>query len=109
MGEIPAEMLPRSVVIEQWAGVDGNGVDRYAAAVTVPAYIEHKRRLVRDRTTGDLVPSASQIWINILAPIPKIDSRITTHLGEVVDIIDIAVFEFGDDSPTPDHVEIICK
>lgn len=109
MGEIPAELLPRTVTYERWLGVDGNGTDRYAAGVEVPAYIEHKRTLVRDRTTGDVVPSSSRIWVNNVDPPLTVDTRVTTHLGEVVDIIDVAVFDFGDDSPTPDHTEIICK
>jgi hypothetical protein len=99
-------MLPQEITVANKAGTNGRGEDIYADPVTLPAYVEHRHKLVRDRTTGDQRASGTTVWFNIPTVVPTTDSLVTLPSGALADIIDVAIFDFDD--RTPNHIEIFC-
>lgn len=108
MSEIPEWLLVHEITLEDHLGVNGRGEDVYAEPVTLPAFVEPGRRLVRDRTTGDMVESTSVVYIAPRSPVPSPDARITLMDGTTPDIMDVRNRD-GGGLPTPDHIEIVCR
>ncbi len=110
MPRLRAKHLPHTVKIERFQGDTAEG-ESWAAAVTVPAYVEQKARLVVDRrspspTAGQEITSTTRVFL-----LPNADcvprSRVTVWAGTGrARTSEVVGSSFYDYLGTPNHVEL---
>lgn len=101
MGSVPVVLLRHTVQIEPFEG-EGPFGPEYGAQVTERAFIDDKRKLVRD-AEGVEVVSETTVYMRLNATCPA-GSRVTVN-GRVTYAI-TASRRDGGGLPTPDHLEV---
>ncbi|GGS88492.1 hypothetical protein ACFFV7_50960 [Nonomuraea spiralis] len=101
MGELPAWLLRHQVLVEPFEG-EGPFGPEYGEQVTESAFVDDKRRLVRDAEGAEVV-SETTVYMRLDATCPT-GSRVTVN-GRVTYAI-TASRRDGGGLPTPDHLEV---
>ncbi|MFD1940535.1 hypothetical protein ACFSKW_54680 [Nonomuraea mangrovi] len=101
MGSIPAFLLRHTVEIEPFEG-EGPFGPEFGTAVTERAFVDEKRRLVRDAEGAEVV-SETTVYMRLAATCPA-GSRVTVN-GRTSYVI-TASRRDGGGLPTPDHLEV---
>lgn len=104
MGDLPAFLLRHSVVIEPFEG-EGPFGPEYGDQVTEQAFVDDKRRLVRDAAGAEVV-SETTVYMRLAADCPT-GSRVTVN-GRTTYAISASRRD-GGGLPTPDHLEVALK
>lgn len=99
-----ARFFVHTVTVETWLGTNGYGADTFASPVTVPCFVEGKRRLVRNSTGAEVI-SETTLYTNptsgaLFAP----DSRVTVN-SVTTRVIVTATLTSGS-LGLPDHVVV---
>jgi len=81
------EWFNQTVTIEPFAGVNVYGEPQYGAAVQYSAFVQHRTRLVRDRT-GQGIISTAQVYLDGSVNV-GIQDRITLPDGSQPTILSI--------------------
>jgi hypothetical protein len=102
--DIPASLLVHSVTIEPYTGTNSMGEPVYSTGVTVAAFVDDKRQLVR-AATGEEVTSEATVIVARGAVCP-VESRITLPSGRTARVIK-AMDRDGGTLPVPSHLEIL--
>ncbi|MGW4469669.1 hypothetical protein ACWENQ_08350 [Nonomuraea sp. NPDC004354] len=101
MGSIPAYLLRHQVLVEPLIG-EGPYGPQFGTATTERAFIDEKRRLVRDAQGAEVV-SETTVYMRLDATCPA-GSRVTVN-GRTSYVI-TASRRDGGGLPTPDHLEV---
>lgn len=101
MGELPAFLLRHTVQIEPFEG-DGPYGPEYGEQVTERAFVDEKRKLVRDAEGAEVV-SETTVYMRLAATCPA-GSRVTVD-GRTTYAIASSRRD-GGGLPTPDHLEV---
>ncbi|MFE3449627.1 hypothetical protein ACFXJ8_11895 [Nonomuraea sp. NPDC059194] len=101
MGNLPAWLLRHTVIVEPFEG-EGPFGPEFGDQVTERAFIDEKRRLVRD-AEGVEVVSETTVYMRLAATCPA-GSRMIVN-GRLTYVI-TASRRDGGGLPTPDHLEV---
>lgn len=107
MAAVPDFLLGHRVTIEPYEGEGAYGPTFGTAVTNVPAFVEDRRRLVRDRN-GDEVVSETTVIVKPTVTCPA-ESRVTVWPGtsrQRTARVVVASRHDGGGLPTPDHLEI---
>lgn len=108
MGRLPLSLLRRigqQITIEAYEGVTASGVEQYATAVTVWAFVTRAARL--DRGNLDLATAEGRDVSTAILPwgtVAPRGSRVT--VGGVALLVVESIAHDGGRSPAPSHVEL---
>lgn len=105
--EIAREFLPDLpyVVVEALVGQGPYG-PVYAVPVSVPAVVDQKRRLVRDRHGAEVV-SETTVFLARTVACP-VGSRITISEDHLTTVLAVAVRDAAGNPEVPEHIEAAC-
>lgn len=104
---LPDLLLRHQVTVEPYAGAGATG-DVFGPAVTVAAFVDRKRRLVRaDDGTETVSETRVLCQLDALTEVPA-RSRVTLPTGETSKVI-TARRNDGGGLPTPDHWELVLE
>jgi hypothetical protein len=101
MGGIPAWLLRHQVIVEPFES-NGPFGPEYGEQVVERAFIDEKRKLVRDAEGAEVI-SETTVYMRIDATCPA-ESRVTVN-GRTTIVI-TASRRDGGGLPTPDHLEV---
>jgi hypothetical protein len=101
MSSLPVFLLRHTVTVEPYEG-EGPFGPTYGAPVTVRAFVDDKRRLVRS-PTGDEVTSETTFYAPLDTVCP-VHSRVTVNGRQTVALASSR--RDGGGLPTPDHLEV---
>lgn len=103
MGALPGWLLRHEVTIQALTGADGYGVETYADAVPVSAFVDNVTNRVRG-PGGDEVASPATVYVQRDTVAPP-GSLVTLPDGRVATVI-TSKDRHGGGLPTPDHLEL---
>lgn len=101
MGSLPAWLLRHEVLVEPFEGTGPFG-PQYGDQVTERAFVDEKRRLVRDAQGAEVV-SETTVYMRLDAVCPA-ESRVTVN--DRTTYVITASRRDGGGLPTPDHLEV---
>jgi hypothetical protein len=101
--DIPPMLTPHAVAIEAYQGSGAYG-PRYATPVNSRAYVEDKRRLVRDPSGAQVVSETTVVLPLSAGDVPP-QSRLTVN-GRVRTVITTNRFEHP---AAPSHLEVMLQ
>lgn len=102
--DIPASLLVHQVTIEPYTGTNSFGEPQYGAGVTVAAFVDDKRQLVRAATGEEVLSEATVITAR--SAVCPVESRVTLPSGRTARAIK-AMDRDGGSLPVPSHLEIL--
>jgi hypothetical protein len=104
--DIPYVLTPHTVTFEPYLGAGAYG-PRYGPAVTSRAYVEHRRRLVRD-PAGARVTSETTVYLPLAAGDVPPQSRFTALAGDARTRTVITTSRF-EHPQAPSHLEVMLQ
>lgn len=104
MSEIPGWLLRHTITVRTRLGSGGRG-DVFGDPVDLPAFVDDKRSLVRDATTGEQIVASATVYLAPAAYDLVPPGSLVVVNGRETAVISTQRAD-GGGLPTPDHVAI---
>lgn len=98
------EFYVHTAAVEMFLGTSGNGVDLFAAPVSIACFVDEARKLVRSKDGEQVVSESTLATYPVNGPLFAADSRVTIR-DSISRVIKTAYGDSGD-LDLPDHIAV---